>query len=310
MSFTSRANWGPVTTPSTIKRLIIFTIVITLLSAAIQTIFDQFNVAPGPQDILSLSWQGMHRWFLWEPLSYLFIQESSPNGLTLSFIISLCFNMYIFWLLGSSLYDLVGKGPFLRLYFISGILAGLIALMMMPVTGNYTRLAGNTSALLAIFTAWSMAFSEAEILLFFLIPIKAKWLVGGVVGSVLLVTLSHWDLTTLCLYVSAICIGYFYAVMAWGWKCPFEFTRSFDGWLIALGMRLRRHLPHWISKGKPTAAKQKGQIIDIQTGKTVDSDDAFVDAMLAKISKHGESSLTWHERRRLNNIAERKSKRP
>jgi len=50
----------------------------------------------------------------------------------------------------------------------------------------------------------------------------------------------------------------------------------------------------------------KPNVIDMNTGKPLDDDDAFVDAMLAKISKQGENSLSWSERRRLNLISERK----
>lgn len=74
---------------------------------------------------------------------------------------------------------------------------------------------------------------------------------------------------------------------------PFNFTQSFDKALIGS------------FKGK----KMTSKIVDIQTGQQWSSnDDAFIDSMLTKISKHGEASLTPSERRRMQNISERKMK--
>lgn len=304
MSYSTISSLGPTSTPPTLKKLIIFTTVVTLLAAMVQILLDRFNIAPGPIDFLSLSWTGMSNGYIWQPLSYLFIQDTSPNGISIFFLLTLGFNMYLLWILGTAIIEMKGKNQFLALYFTAGILAGLVAFGMMPLTGNYSRLAGNGPSILALLTVWSMAFAEAEMMLFFLIPIKAKWLVTGILAVVFLTTFSHWDLTNLCLYVAAVLAGYFYAALVWGWRSPFAFTKRFDAWLLQLGFRLRRYLP----KGKGNQSPNKDKIIDIQTGKSLEKDDAFVDAMLAKISRHGEDSLTWSERRRLKQISEKKSK--
>lgn len=311
MTFSTLSNWGPSTTPSTIKQLTLATCIIAILSAAIQTLFDQFGLTPGPQDLLSLSWRCVAKGYVWQPLTYLFIQESMPNGLTFFYLLSLFFSLYMLWILGTSIIEMVGKGPFLQLYFGSGIMAGLIALALMPLTGDYTRLAGNAPSLLALLIVWSMAFSEAEVMLFFLIPIKAKWLVAGVIGAILLVTLSHLDFSSLFLYLSSILIGYGYATIAWGWHSPFPQTEPLDCWLASFGMRLRQKAPKWkhTHSSKTSTSNEKEKIIDMHTGKSLSDDDAFVDAMLAKISKHGESCLSWHERRRLQQISERKMRK-
>ncbi len=309
MSYTTLSNWGPVVTPTTIRRLIIFTAIATLLSAAIQTIFNQFGLAPGPQELLSLSWQGLSRGYVWQPLTYLFIQASSTAGITFFYLLSLSFNMYMLWVLGTALIGLVGTAPFLRLYFIGGSVAGLIALPVMKLSGNYSLLAGNSAALLALLTAWSMAFAEAEVRLFFLIPVKVKWLVAGIIAVLTLTTFSQWDLADLALYLSAILFGYAYAAIAWGWRSPFPRMQRLDHWLTTLDMRYGSYLPGRSKKGNKAANNAaKASIIDIETGQTTESDNAFVDVMLAKISTHGESALSWSERRRLQQISERKLK--
>lgn len=299
------SQWSPRSTPSTIKQLIIWTVAISLLSAIIQSILDQFNITPGPQDLLSLSWFGLDNGYLWQPITFLFVQALTVKGINFYFLFTLLFNMYLLWILGTSLIELVGKGAFLCFYFFCGIAAGLLTIAMMPILGQYAVLAGTAPVILALLTAWSMAFPENEILLFFLIPLKSKWVIMWLIGAILLVTLAQWDLIDLFLYFFAVFLGYAYATMAWGWQSPFTFTRSLDRAFAVLGLRLRRWLPAWgSSKHQENATQTK--VVDITTGKALSEDDAFIDAMLAKISKYGEGALTWSEKRRMQQISERK----
>lgn len=308
------SQWGPIVTPTTIKHLVLWTCVLAVLSAVIQLIFDQFGLSPGPLQLLSLSWWGINHLYLWQPLSFLFVQPYSPSGITFFSLVSLFFTMYLLWILGTSIYKLVGKGAFLRFYFFCGISAGILALFMIPLTGQYGMLAGPAPAILALLTAWSMAYPESEVLLFFLIPVKAKWIMVGSVGAILLITFSQWDIANLILYVLAIFLGYAYACLAWGWRSPFTLTQRIDSILAAAGLKLRRYIsiPQWLKfvKSKNSSVSPApGKIIDINTGVPLANDDLFIDQMLAKISKHGERSLSWSERHRMQQISARKRKK-
>lgn len=295
------SNLGPSMTPTVIKRLILWTTIITLLSAIFQTLLAEFKVFPGPQEILSLSWWGLENLFVWQLITYLFVQELPFGGITLFYFFSLFFNMYLLWIIGASLLELLGTWPFLRFYFASGVIAGICALLLMPLTGQYAFLAGPTPAIIALLVFWSMAFPETDIFLFFLIPIKAKWLVAIALGALLLMSFSRWDLPDFFLYLAAIFCGYGYATLVKGWHSPFSTTARLDAWLADFGLKLRRYFPYW---GKTD--KRESKIVDFQTGAPVSDDDAFVDAMLSKISKYGEESLSRSERSRLQRISERK----
>lgn len=313
-------QWGPLTTPPTIKYLIIWTCVLAILSAVIQSIFDQFGLSPGPLQLFSLSWWGLGNLYLWQPLTYLFVQPYSSSGITFFSLISLFFSMYILWLLGTTIYDLVGKKAFLQFYFICGIGAGILASLMMLLFGNYSMLAGSAPAILALMTAWSMAYPETEVVLFFLIPVKAKWLVSGLIVTTLLISLSQWDIGNLFLSLSAIFLGYTYACFSWGWHSPFPLTQKLDSALASLGLKLLKYnfIPEWLKfKSKknqpssplsPSSSLGSSKIVDIGTGAPPATDDDFIDQMLAKISKYGERSLSWSERRRMQQISERKRK--
>lgn len=315
MSFLTLSQWGPITTSPTIKHLIIWTSVLSILSAVIQSICDQFGVSPGPQQLFSLSLWGMENLYLWQPLTFLFIQPYSPSGITFFSLISLFFTMYILWVIGTAIYDLIGRASFLRFYFFCGIITGITTLLIMPLIGKYTMLAGPAPAILALLTVWSMAYPESEVLLFFLIPVKAKWIIAGLAGALLLTTLSQWDIISLFLYASSIVVGYFYACLAWGWHSPFPLTQKIDSFLATIGFKMKRYLviPQWLkfSKNKKTSPSRipGNKVIDIETASPLANDDTFIDQMLAKISKHGERSLTWGERRRMQQISESKRKK-
>jgi hypothetical protein len=208
--------------------------------------------------------------------------------------------MYILWILGSAILDAVGTKSFLRLYFFSGIGAGILALATMYLTRRYSIVAGPFPSILATITVWSMLNPDANVLLFFLFPIRAKWLFAGILGSILLVNISQGDIVSLVLYFSGALLGYLYAVLAWDLKSPFAWTHRFDRFLASCAEKMRT------GTAKAQEIGRQAKILDIQTGKPIQDDESFVDAMLTKIAKKGEKSLTWRERHRLNSISARK----
>lgn len=296
MNYFSSSSLGPLTTPKAIKYLIIATCLIAILSACTQEIFDIFKLFPGPQYLLSFSWWGLRQWFLWQPFTFLFVQSSVDGGLSFYFLLKLLFEMYLLWVIGTALFEMIGQRSFLRLYFFGTIAAASISLLSMQVTSEYEMITGIAPALIIITTVWIMGFADTEILLFFLIPFKAKWIAVGIVSAMMLTALTHWEISLLILYIAAVAIGYGYSSFVWGWRAPFPVMNRFDDWLMKIGFAGRK---------KPTIFTSD-KVIDITSGQPPQNDEAFVDAMLAKISRHGENSLSWSERRRLQKISEQK----
>jgi membrane associated rhomboid family serine protease len=295
-------RFGPENTPRFLAILIFTTIAITLSCALFNPLFVYF-FGLGPEEWLSLSWYGIKNTHLWQPVTYLFVQYSGSQGINLSFLLGLASNMYIVWIMGSTIALLMGRNPFLRLYFISGILAGLLAFACMPLFGQYPILSTPIASVLAILTVWTMLNPETELLLFFLIPMKSKWLIASALGLILLITLSQLDFVNLVLDISGVIIGYLFAVLAWNLQGPFAFTHPIDKYLANIGRLFR------LKKSENLSREIQTKIYDFKTGRAIIDDDKFVDAMLSKISKHGEKSLSWSERRRLKNISERKSRK-
>lgn len=308
MQYTASYGLGPGNTPRTISTLVTTTSAISLLCAFVNNLVAYFGFTT-PQELLSLSWSGLAHWHLWQPLTYFFVQAGGQAGISLSFLFALLFNMYILWIMGASTFERVGKGPFLRFYFITGALTGLCTLLLMPVIGQYSVLAGTAPIILAVLLVWTMLHPNNELLLFFIIPIKARWLLPTFVMLLLLINLSQLNFIELIFNLMGLLIGYFYAAMIWGLETPYNMMRKSDAFFISLGSGIRKLFPVGELEKNPSSEDNRAEIIDFHTGKAVMDDDLFMDKVLEKISKYGEKSLTWNERHRMHKISERKSRR-
>lgn len=301
MTYQSYTPWAYGKTPKGVTILIVITILTMVIAALLEPLFISILKINGPQEFLGLSWWGLSNYYLWQPVTALFI-ENNPFGIHFSFLLSLTFNMYFLWLFGSNLAEVYGTGPFLRLYFLSGILASLAALMVMPHAHYYSIIAGIYPSLLGLFVAWAILHRDTQLLLFFLIPLKTKWLLAVVAVLALLVPLSQLDFVNFVYYFVGILVGYLYSTIGWQTKTSFIFLQNIDNFFINLGILLRSKTQRLFSSYK----KKENKIVDIKTGQTILDDDAFIDAMLAKISRHGEKSLSWQERERMQKISKKK----
>ena len=286
-------------TPKAITELIWITAAFSLFCALSNYAFWTLFEMQGPQDLFSLSWWGLNRSYLWQPLTFLFVEAGGSFGISFGYLFGLFFNLYLLWILGSYLWEVYGTRSFLIFYFSTGIFAGLAALFLGAVFGQYGVLAGPTASVLAILVTWTMLNPEADLFLFSLFPLKARYLAMGILGIMFLSPLSQLNLVLFLFYFFGALAGYLYGALVWDLKSPFPETHPFDQRLNSLGRNLRARF----------SGVQSEKIVDIQTGKPKTDDDAFIDEMLTKIAKNGESSLTWGEKRRMDEISAKKRKK-
>lgn len=308
MSYTFSYGGSPVSLANSL-RLLMWTIAIVSISCAlVDDFFIYYLGMNGPQALLSLSWNGLQNWYIWQPLSYLFVLSTGNGGLSFSFFWELAIDLYVLWIFGGSLIDRIGKPAFFRFYFIIGIAVGLVTLLCMPLLTQYTDLAGPGAPLLAIITLWTMLNLESELLLFFLIPFKAKWIFTTIFGVLFFINISHLNFIGALFDALSVFGGYLYATLVWELASPFPSTAFLDRFLINLGHKVRS-LCSFITS-RTLKADKEPKIFDFSTGTLLDEDDdAFMDNALNKISKYGERSLSWSERARMKKISEKKSRR-
>ena len=164
MSYYRQASisFGPPLTRM-VKYLILFTsavFVVTYLPAAIfhwNDPFRWFGLSP---------YEVTHRLFLWQPITYLFLHVG---------FFHIIFNLFALWMFGSDLERLWGPRRFLFYFFLTGIGAGLFDVLLQPSTFSTTI--GNSGAVYGLLLAYGLLFPDRPILLWLLIPVKAKWFV-------------------------------------------------------------------------------------------------------------------------------------
>jgi membrane associated rhomboid family serine protease len=105
----------------------------------------------------------------WQVVSYAFLHGSFNH---------LFFNMLGLWMFGSELEHVWGQKRFLQFYTASVIAAALTQLVVNAVLGATAPTIGASGGLFGLLLAFAMLFPNRTILLFFVIPMKAKWLVA------------------------------------------------------------------------------------------------------------------------------------
>ena len=106
---------------------------------------------------------------LWQLFTYLFLH----GGVT-----HLLFNMLALWMFGTPLERDWGTRQFLKYYFICGVGAGLCDVLMNAVVGNWhTSTIGASGAIYGLLLAFGVCYPEQTVLMGFLFPIKAKFMV-------------------------------------------------------------------------------------------------------------------------------------
>ena len=97
----------------------------------------------------------------WRVITWIFIPTSTG-------IIWIIFSLYFYYLIGSGLEQRWGSFKF-NLYYLVGMIATIIGGFIIGVTDN-------TFLNLSLFFAFAVLYPDFQVMLFFFIPIKVKWL--------------------------------------------------------------------------------------------------------------------------------------
>lgn len=128
----------------------------------------------GRQELFNLNyWGGLWslntgNFHIWQPFTYMFMHASLDH---------IFFNMFSLWMFGTVLENYWGTKRFLFYYLACGIGAGLLHLLMPGVHLTV----GASAAVYGILMAFGMMFPNERIYLYFLVPIKTKWFIIGMI---------------------------------------------------------------------------------------------------------------------------------
>ncbi len=130
---------------------------------------------PGPiVDLLGLAPQAvLEQGRVWQIATYLFVH--SPTS-----VMHILFNMLAVWMFGVDLERRWGTQAFTRYYFITGIGAGLVTILVSFVPFDttrqlyYTSTIGASGAVYGLLIAWGIIFPERTILFMLIVPMPAR----------------------------------------------------------------------------------------------------------------------------------------
>jgi len=238
-----------------------------------------------------------HNFFIWQLATYSFLH----NGL-----FHLLFNMLALWMFGMEMENAWGSKKFLIFYMVCGIGAGVMDFLMAPLIGHLGGTVGASGAVFGVMIAFAMLFPDRPIYVYFLFPVRAKWLVAFWIGAeVLNGVLGTENGVAHFAHLGGAFVGFLYMAVDLGMIPLREWTIGFKG---------EESLPF---SGSARARKSGGEEVrdakfyDISTGRPVgpkDKDEVSqetIDAILDKISTGGYQSLSEDEKRILNEASRR-----
>lgn len=103
-------------------------------------------------------------------ITYMFMHADIPH---------IFLNMIAVYMFGSILESLWGPKRFINFYLLCGLGAAALQLGISYYNREYTVLLGASGAVFGLLVAFAMMFPNTELQLYFVIPVKAKYLVTG-----------------------------------------------------------------------------------------------------------------------------------
>ena len=101
----------------------------------------------------------------WTVITYMFLHQG---------IMHILFNMLALYFFGSRVEMRLGPERFFALYFVSGIAGALLSFMFSP----YAPILGASGAVFGVSLAFARFWPRDQIMLWGIVPIEARWLVG------------------------------------------------------------------------------------------------------------------------------------
>jgi membrane associated rhomboid family serine protease len=112
-------------------------------------------------------------WHVWQLFSYIFLHDRYN-------VLHILFNMLGLWMFGSALEDIWGSRQFMKFFFICGIGAGILMVLLSPSSPFPTI--GASGSVYGVLLAFGMLFPD-RIIYWLIFPIPAKYFVmimGGI----------------------------------------------------------------------------------------------------------------------------------
>lgn len=241
-------------------------------------------------EYLALSPSGLGRGFVWQLLSFQFLHAGLGH---------LLFNLLGLWMFGRSVEVRLGRRTFFLVYFLSGAVGGLLQVSLAWLFPNHfgSAVFGASAGVLALIAVFALMEPEAEILLFFVLPLKARHLLLGAFCIALFFTVVPSDpIVAHAAHLGGLVAGVAYVRWLMNQPAPWERWRR-------LRVVPRREPVATTATVRRPAPRLRKPVRDETPPAEFISQQ--IDPILDKISAHGIHSLTEAERRMLEAAKDR-----
>lgn len=232
---------------------------------------------------------GLFSGHVWKLLTYAFLHDTHN-------LLHIVMNMLILFMMGRVVVQITGEREFLWFYCAAAVFAGICSVCFYRFMRIDPSIIGASGAVLATFALFALHYPRQKLYIFGILPVEARWLLVAYVlyGAVpMMQSIYSGHLGSDRVAHSAHLGGLLFAWLYFRWNMRFstwwdQFARRTSSTVKAKKTGLKVYNP----KAQPEA--------DLSNR---------VDDILAKISEHGEASLTDRERRILRQASEQMKKR-
>ena len=140
-----------------------------VIGTAVIFLLRMFLTDVSALDFLNFNLNALLRGEVWRIVSFIFVPNTARPFMLLV-------ELYFYYWIGSTLEQKWGTAKF-NLYYFSGVLLTVIAVSVASLIGGVNlAISGTYYINLSMFLAFACLFPDTPVLLFFIVPIKMKWL--------------------------------------------------------------------------------------------------------------------------------------
>jgi len=219
----------------------------------------------------------------WRFVTYMFLHGGGFH---------LLFNMLWLWWMGRSVEESIGPRSFAVIFFGSGIGGAFFHIAFASLYGT-SMVIGASGAVFGVMVAFAYLYPRAPIMLLFLPPIEARFVVAGLIAFDVLF-IGSGDNVARLVHLGGAGVGYLLIKAHYEGKDLSAIVRPIE--------RLWQQSPSKKSPKKPKNKKMYS-VSDVEIVEETNQDE--LDQILEKISKSGYDGLTKEEKRKLFDLSKK-----
>ncbi len=275
--------------PPVIKNLLIINGIVFFISVVAQNIMigdmlldniitRYFGLIPFSNPVWSF--------YPWQLITYQFLHGGFAH---------IFFNMLMLWMFGMEIENIMGSRKFLVFYLLAGIGGGLLQLSLGTGAG---AIIGASGAVFGVMVAFAMFFPDRMIYIYFLFPVKAKYLIVFLMVIEFL-SVGNGSFVAHLAHLGGAIVGFLFVIADRQYNLNFDrFFDTFKGnkTFSSGGDDLPKKKSPF-SFGRREVEEAEFYEINDSRNSSEKVDQAVIDEILDKISKSGYQNLTEKEKK-------------